>query len=120
MDSPADDWTGRYLDELRTQRKLSSHTIAAYGRDLAELSALAGHGDWVKLSHFEIRRFAARLHAEGQSPTSIARKLSGWRGFYDWLSRQVALAANPVDGVRAPRRPKTLPKALLEIGRAHV
>ncbi|MFL6671875.1 MAG: tyrosine-type recombinase/integrase, partial [Massilia sp.] len=36
----------------------------------------------------------------------------GWRGFFDWLARQVALAANPVDGVRAPRRAKSLPKAL--------
>jgi integrase/recombinase XerC len=113
MDSPAaDDWTGRYLDELRTQRKLSSHPIAAYGRDLAELSALAGHSDWTRLSHFEIRRFAAKLHAEGQSPTSIARKLSGWRGFFNWLARHTALPANPVEGVRAPRRARRLPKAL--------
>jgi integrase/recombinase XerC len=47
MDTPAaDDWTGRYLEELRTQRKLSSHTIAAYARDLGELARLAGHTDW--------------------------------------------------------------------------
>jgi integrase/recombinase XerC len=59
-----------------------------------------------------MRRFAARLHAGGQEARTIARKLSGWRGFYQWLSRQIALPANPVEGVRAPRRPKTLPKAL--------
>jgi integrase/recombinase XerC len=113
MDSQAaDDWTGRYLDQLRTQRKLSSHTIAAYARDLVELARMTGHTDWARLSHVEIRRFAAKLHAEGQSPTSIARKLSGWRGFFTWLGRHTALAANPVDGVRAPRRPKRLPKAL--------
>jgi integrase/recombinase XerC len=113
MDAPAaDDFTGRYLAELATQRQLSPHTIAAYRRDLAELAELAGHSDWPTLTHFDIRRFAAKLHAEGQGATSIARKLSGWRGFFDWLSRQVALDANPVEGVRAPRRPKRLPKAL--------
>src|SRR5438874_6470979 len=113
MSQPAaDDWTGRYLAELATQRQLSGHTIAAYGRDLAELARLAGHANWPAISHFDIRRFAARLHADGQSPTSIARKLSGWRGFFDWLSRQTTLAANPVEGVRAPRRAKRLPKAL--------
>jgi integrase/recombinase XerC len=113
MDTPAaDDWTGRYLEELRTQRKLSSHTIAAYARDLGDLARLSGHTDWTKLTHFDIRRFAARLHADGQSATSIARKLSGWRGFYTWLALQTALAANPVEGVRAPRRAKRLPKAL--------
>jgi integrase/recombinase XerC len=113
MEAPAaDDWTGRYLAELATQRHLSRHTIAAYRRDLAELAQLAGHADWPALTHFEIRRFAARLHAGGQQPRSIARKLSGWRGFYGWLSRQLVLPANPVDGVRAPRRAKGLPKAL--------
>lgn len=105
-------WPDRYLGELATQRQLSAHTVAAYRRDLRELSLLAGHEDWLRLTHHDIRRFAAKLHAGGQSPRSIARKLSGWRGFYDWLSRQVTLNANPVDGVRAPRRPRSLPKAL--------
>jgi integrase/recombinase XerC len=113
MDTPAaDDWTGRYLAELKTQRQLSDHTIAAYRRDLAELARLTDRADWAALTHFDIRRVTAKLHAEGQSPASIARKLSGWRGFFDWLSRQVPLAANPADGVRAPRRPRRLPKAL--------
>ena len=116
MDTPAAaDWTGRYLAELTTQRQLSAHTVAAYGRDLAELARLAGlgsQGDWASLTHFDIRRYAAKLHAEGQSAASIARKLSGWRGFFAWLSRQLPLAANPVEGVRAPRRARRLPKAL--------
>ncbi|MBW8896559.1 MAG: tyrosine recombinase XerC, partial [Massilia sp.] len=73
---------------------------------------LGRQADWPTLTHFDIRRCAARLHAEGQSAASIARKLSGWRGFFDWLSRQLPLAANPVDGVRAPRRARQLPKAL--------
>ena len=110
--STAQDWASRYLGELVTQRQLSPHTVAAYRRDLAELAELAGHSDWPRLSHADMRRFAARLHAAGQNPRSIARKLSGWRGFYQWLSLQVSLPANPVDGVRAPRRAKTLPKAL--------
>lgn len=113
MDAPGkQDWPARYLGELATQRQLSPHTVAAYRRDLAELAALARHDDWTGLTHFDIRRFAAKLHAGGQSARSIARKLSGWRGFYDWLSRHTALPANPVDGVRAPRRAKSLPKAL--------
>ena len=113
MDTPAaDDWTGRYLAELTTQRQLSAHTVAAYGRDLAELARLTGQADWAALTHFDIRRVTAKLHAEGQSAASIARKLSGWRGFFEWLARHLSLAANPADGVRAPRRAKRLPKAL--------
>jgi integrase/recombinase XerC len=105
-------WLERYLGELATQRQLSPHTVAAYRRDLLELDALAGAPAWEAIVHADVRRCAAQLHARGQSPRSVARKLSSWRGFFGWLSQHTALAANPVAGVRAPRRAKSLPKAL--------
>lgn len=105
-----------YLDCLRTQRKLSDHTITSYQRDLAELSAfvdvLSPAVSLDAISHFHIRKFASQLHARGLNARSIARKLSAWRGFYDWLSHETALPLNPVDGVKAPKRSKPLPKAL--------
>ena len=105
-----------YLDSLITQRKLSAHTVDGYGRDLAELSsfaeALAAPAALAAITHFDIRRFASQLHARGLTARSIARKLSAWRGFFALLSEQDALAANPVDGVKAPKRGKPLPKAL--------
>jgi integrase/recombinase XerC len=106
------DWATLYLTQLVTLRQLSPHSVAAYRRDLAELQRLAGQPAWDAIGHADIRRITARLHGQGQAPRSIARKLSAWRGFFDWLSHQTALAANPVDGVRAPKRPKSLPKAL--------
>ncbi len=105
-----------YLNSLRTQRKLSAHTIDNYTRDLAELAAFAAAlpeaPSLEAVHHFHIRKFAAQLHAKGLNPRSIARKLSAWRGFYGWLSEQVELSANPVEGVKAPKRNKPLPKAL--------
>jgi integrase/recombinase XerC len=102
----------RYLDYLRTQRKLSPHTTSNYGRDLAELAALTEGAEWQALTHADLRRAAARLHSRELNPRSIARKLSAWRGFFGWLAHQVAMPANPAEGVRAPRKAKTLPKAL--------
>jgi len=101
-----------YLAHLATQRKLSAHTVAAYGRDLRELAALSDGKAWDALTHFDIRRYAAQLHGRGLDARSIARKLSGWRGFFAWLGQHSTLPANPVEGVRAPKRAKTLPKAL--------
>ena len=105
-------WTDGYLHHLATQRQLSAHTVAAYGRDLRELAALTDGKDWPELSHFDIRRLAAKLHAQQLDPRSIARKLSSWRGFFDWLGQHTTLGANPVEGVRAPKRAKSLPRAL--------
>ncbi|MFJ2989027.1 tyrosine recombinase XerC [Collimonas sp. NPDC087041] len=105
-----------YLSSLAGQRQLSPHTISNYTRDLDELAALTqGLGedwDYAAVTHFHIRKFAAQLHSRGLSPNSIARKLSAWRGFFEWLAEQTTLASNPVDGVKAPKRAKPLPKAL--------
>jgi integrase/recombinase XerC len=38
--------------------------------------------------------------------------LSAWRGFYRWAGREGLAAINPVEGVRAPKASKPLPKAL--------
>jgi integrase/recombinase XerC len=105
-----------YLDHLEKQRKLSLHTVTNYRRDLLELAvmveSLPGSLAMSALGHFHIRKFASQLHAKGLNPRSIARKLSAWRGFFEWLADQETLAANPVDGVKAPKRSKPLPKAL--------
>jgi len=106
-----------YLDSLRTQRQLSKHTVSSYGRDLAQLlvmsEALLSERGWSALSHFHVRKFAAQLHAEGLNARSIARKLSCWRGFFEWLAESdKTLAGNPVEGVKPPKRDKPLPKAL--------
>ncbi len=105
-------WIDAYLAHLRGVRQLSPHTTGAYARDLQELAALSGALDWDKLDQHAIRRLTARLHAQQLDPRSIARKLSSWRGFFKWLSEQIPLAANPVQGVRAPKRGKSLPRAL--------
>ncbi|HEY8607093.1 MAG TPA: tyrosine recombinase XerC [Noviherbaspirillum sp.] len=104
-----------YLDSLR-QRKLSAHTIASYGRDLRELAGLVqslpGEPAFVAVSHFHVRKFASQLHGGGLNPRSIARKLSAWRGFFDWLADHDPLPSNPVEGVKPPKRDRPLPKAL--------
>jgi integrase/recombinase XerC len=112
----------RYLDSLLSQRMLSPHTVSNYGRDLAELSELAQTAGAAldAISHFQIRKFAAQLHGRGLNARSIARKLSAWRGFYNWLSEQGRLKSNPVDGVKAPKKSKPLPKALAADDAVHL
>lgn len=101
-----------YLDCLKTQRKLSPHTTDNYRRDLLELVAMLDGAALAQVSHNQVRSMTSRLHARGLNPRSIARKLSAWRGFYGWLSDQIPLALNPVNGISAPRRAHALPLAL--------
>ncbi len=107
----------RYLEHLRVERRVSPHTLAAYGDALARLVKLADNAQrpLAALQGAHIQRFAATLHGGGLGAKSIALTLSAWRGFYRWWAVQAdgtGLANNPVDGVRAPRAPRPLPKAL--------
>ncbi|HEX3098702.1 MAG TPA: tyrosine recombinase XerC [Usitatibacter sp.] len=102
----------RYLESLRTGRRLAAHTLAAYGRDGRLLETLAGERALTELTSHDIRRFVSMLHGKGLSPRSLARVLSAWRGFFDWLVRRKDAAANPCVGVRPPKAPKRLPDAL--------
>lgn len=111
----------RYLSSLKHERRLSPLTVKHYQRDLALLETLvdtsvrdnrsAAHS-LLELTQAEIRRFAATLHGRGLAPRSLARVLSGWRGFFGYAVRESLSAANPVDGVRPPKIAKKLPETL--------
>ena len=113
----------QYLSYLTHERRLAALTLKHYRRDLALLAELAAPDskadsktkqqprDLAGLTQMDIRRFAASLHGKGLGPRSIARVLSGWRGFYEFLRHQTGIA-NPVDGVRAPKAEKRLPETL--------
>lgn len=107
-----DNFLHEYLEILRSQRQLSPHTLSGYALDLRELQQFAGSQAIVVLSAAQIRRFTSQLHAQGLNARSISRKLSSWRGFYRWLMEQHDLSSNPVEGIRAPKKSKPLPKAL--------
>jgi integrase/recombinase XerC len=110
MDEPV----RRHLDHLRVERRLSPRTLALYTDALQRLQALA-QADGVALDQVQthdVRGWTARLHRGGLGPRSLALLLSAWRGLYRWWGREGGLRANPVDGVRAPKAAKPLPKAL--------
>lgn len=104
----ADAW----LKELAEQRRLSVHTVEAYGRDLAALLEMAGVTPLEQVQPQDIRRFVARLHANNLSGRSLARTLSAWRGFYRWLGKRHLVVVNPVQTVRPPKSKKALPSVL--------
>jgi integrase/recombinase XerC len=107
-----DSSVGHFLTELAIQRRASPHTLDAYRRDLARLTALAAGTELSALKPPQLRRGLMALHSQELAPRSIARTLSAWRSYYAWLARRGAIALNPADGLRAPKRARTLPKAL--------
>jgi integrase/recombinase XerC len=104
----------RFLSHLTVERRLAARTVAMYGEALLRLQASA-HNAGVDLQVAQphhIRSWVAQLRSRGLAPRSIAIALAAWRGLYRWWGRNGQVSANPVEGIRAPKGAKPLPKAL--------
>ena len=104
-------WTAQIEAWLRSlqQQNHSPHTLAAYRRDLTWLA------DFQPQSKLARPLFTAALRQLGQQnqhPRSIARRLSAWRQFCRWLVQTGYLKADPTHGLKAPKAPERLPKAV--------
>jgi integrase/recombinase XerC len=106
------DYLTRYLEHLAFERGLSPLTRENYARDIRLLLSLADKTPLNELTSNHIRHFIGNVHARGIGGKSIARHLSAWRGFFDYLTQQHGFASNPCIGMHAPKSPKTLPQAL--------
>jgi len=105
----------RFLTRLKTERRLSGHTLAAYERDLNALfdfCAREGVGSLDALDAYHVRRFAAESHRRGLAPRSIARRLSAVRSFLRAEVEHGRLRANVATGVTAPKPARRLPGTL--------
>ena len=101
-----------FLAFLRDIRHYSPHTIKSYASDLISLCSLFEHTPPKEITTLQIRKLTSQLHSQQLQARSIARHLSCWRSFFCWLSDHTKMEANPVIGIKAPKRSKSLPKAL--------
>jgi integrase/recombinase XerC len=115
MESAERGWIDGFLSHLAHERRMSGHTVAAYGHDLHALGEFAVQrrlAAWTSFDNSAIRAFAAAEHGAGLSPRSIQRRLSAARTFFDFLMREGHCARNPALDVRAPKTKKRLPDTL--------
>ncbi len=101
-----------YLAWLRNEKRYSELTAENYARDLNRLFGLSGDTVLDTLKAHQIRRYIGQLHSRGLSGRSLARMLSAWRGFFNYLMRDHGYTDNPCVGVRAPKSAQVLPQAL--------
>jgi len=97
----------RFLDELRRE-DASSHTLRNYGIDLREFCAFFEGGAEPDLTG--LRQWLSSLYERGLQVASIRRKLASVRAFYQFLTREGAVTANPAKLLSTPKMPKRLPE----------
>ncbi len=109
-----------WLRALSDERKLSAHTIEAYGRDARQfLAFLAGRfgappsvADFVNCAPGDLRAFLARRRAEGIEGRSLQRALSALRSLARAIARDGGETASALGAIRAPKAGRRLPRPL--------
>lgn len=111
-----DEAVADFLRYVRTERRLSPHTEAAYARDLREFGEFLGAHlptagwDWADIDRLDIRAWLGELEQRRRRKRStVARKLSAVRAFFAFLHRTGRVSSNPARLVRSPRKRADLP-----------
>jgi tyrosine recombinase XerC len=106
----------RYLSYLKAVRHLSEHTLKAYRRDLQVFMDFLDARDLSaeNADAASARAFVGHLSRAGLTSRSINRVLSAVRGYYRFLERVGADAANPFAQVKSLKTDAKLPNFLFE------
>ncbi len=122
LDHKAAALVDRWRAYLTHEKRLSSHTLSAYGRDFGDFVVFLSdhHGGAVSPNIFsslhvrDFRAFLARKRADGASARSTARTLSAIRNFYRYLARNEGIENDAVNAVQGPKLPHRVPRPLTE------
>ncbi len=109
----------QFIHHLEFSRRLSPHTVSSYRGDLHLLAEELGDISVADIQISDIRRLLMAARKKNIKPTSIARRLSAWRMFFNYLLENKIVSHNPVSGVRPPKKPARLPRALTPDEAAH-
>jgi integrase/recombinase XerC len=103
-----------FEDHLLLGRRLSEHTVRAYGRDVRSLAEFLGRAgsSLGEASHADLRRWLANLTTLGYARSTIARRAAAVRTFYAWASGRALVPGNPAALLGSPKPVNRLPAVL--------
>ncbi len=108
------DLIDQFCDQLWLQDGLAPASLSSYRRDLNAWAAWLGARGMLAADRGDVERWLADQFRAKAKATSVARRLSTLRRFYRLQVERANCAADPTARVRAPKKPRQLPKLLSE------
>lgn len=108
-------WIKDFLETLDIQKQYSHNTIEAYRFDIEEFTdflkseAIDSYAD---VDYMVIRIYLGRLYDDNLKSSTVSRKLSSLRSFFDFLLRRQVIKDNPLVLAKAPKQEKKNPDFL--------
>jgi integrase/recombinase XerC len=103
-----------FLDHLRTERRLSSHTLSAYSTDLDQFLAFIEPDSLPEIKTQQIRNWLISLSDDTVQNRSINRKIATLRTFFKFLIRRGDIQTNPMGTIKMIKVSKKLPQFIRE------
>jgi len=103
-----------FCDQLWLQDGLATSSLASYRRDLNAWAAWLGARGMLAADRGDVEGWLADQFRAKAKATSVARRLSTLRRFYRLQLERATVREDPTTRVRAPKRPRRLPKLLSE------
>ena len=111
-------WIKIFVDYLRFERNLSKKTIEAYQADLEAFKQfyenLNSEISWKTVDSDIIRDWEVNMMNNGNTASSVNRRLSALRSFYRFLLKRKMVTIDPAHNLRGPKKEKSLPYYIRE------
>lgn len=108
----------KFLEYLKYERNRSELTMQSYGEDLRTFEkyfkSVDEQLDWTNVDTDVVRDWMETMMDSGNSAATVARRLSALRSFYKFAMTHKLADANPVYGVKSPKRKRRLPVFIKE------
>jgi integrase/recombinase XerD len=103
-----------FCDQLWLQDGLAVSSLSSYRRDLTAWAAWLGARGMLEADRGDVEGWLADQFRAKSKATSVARRLSTLRRFYRLQIERATMREDPTARVRAPKKPRQLPKLLSE------
>lgn len=107
------DWIDLFIQYLSVERRYSDQTVKAYHSDiLAFVTFLKQNGgitSFKKVELLDVKTYLSALYEARYQRTTVSRKISSLRSFYNYLVKNEFVAVNPFATIQLRNAKKHLP-----------